>query len=370
MTAYSEVSGPTDDSDSSDDSEQLTNSDQSGDADDKLSIIISVSIPSPIADNPTSTAKFSVRVSPAQAALYVYLSDLGKLKIIPCSSFGSVKQLHELANFFHAMINPAYLSSEMAKANKGKAEDDQQSQEDFVAKTINTVAESSFSFAVSLTGDEVKGSVLIGEVKACLSFYQQLKLASVGFYQKLVGGLGSTQILNLIDSFTGEINGYFTSKRSVQKLLFENYAVEMEHALFSPFNSSVIAAIDKRKCVFDESHVVLTVDIGVAAGGMPATEDFKLKVANDKANLMDHSVVKPNGKRFMVVKAVTIKGHVIKCDVKYPMPGQDRVSPLFDAGTMVFRAGFVSVRLVAGKYQVEIPVTEDLTLSAAKSEQG
>ena len=352
------------------DSEQSTNSDQSGDADDKISVVISVSIPSPIADNPPSTAKFSIRVSPAQAALYVYLSDLGKLKILPSSSFGSVKQVEELSNFFLAMINPGYLTSQITKANKDKAEDDQQSQEDFIAKTINTVAESSFSFAVSLTGDDVKGSVLMGEVKACLSFYHRLKVLEVGFYGKLVPGLRSTQVLNLIDAFMGEINGYFTAKRSLPKLLFEHYAVEREHALFSPFNSSVIAAIDKRKCVFDESHVVLTVDTGVASGGMPATEDFKLQVGNDKANLREHSVIKPNGKRYMVVKAVTIAGHVIKCNVKYPIPGQDRVSPLFNADAMAFRAGFVSVRLVSGKYQVEIPVTEDLLLSAAKSEQG
>ena len=180
----------------------------------------------------------------------------------------------------------------------------------------------------------------------------------------------STQILDLVNAFSGEISGYLTSKRHLKKLLFANYGVEREDALCSQFNPSVVDVIDKRKCVFDPHHVILSLYTKESTRDALVTEDVPISKSHSKVDLAPHAVVKPNGKRYLLVKSVSVGGHVITRDVKYLLSGQDRVSPSINADALVIHGGFVSVRLVGGRYSVEIPITEHLVISEAKTDQG
>ena len=82
---------------------------------DQVELTISISVPR---SQPQRVSEFTVKVSPAQAALYVYISQLGKIKILPSASFGSVKHVEEMCQFFHSMMDPGVLKSNLIKANE------------------------------------------------------------------------------------------------------------------------------------------------------------------------------------------------------------------------------------------------------------
>ena len=136
--------------------------------------------------------------------------------------------------------------------------------------------------------------------------------------------------------------------------------------LLSIYGSSNLDAIEKRRCVFPPNHVALTV---ASSSGSDGINLFKLQMGNDKVDLKQFAILKPNGKKILMIKAVTVGDAIIDCNVNYLFPSQSRVSPLIDASSMIYHAGYISVRQVSGKFQVEIPVTEHLLLSGVEQNE-
>ena len=331
------------------------------DSHDRLQVVITITFD----DNSSS---FSFDASRSQAALYVYLS--GNIRILQCESLGSVKHVQELLGFFSACRNAPILEAQLKKYNTGKVE--VLSLDDFMPIAIKAFVDSSCRYTVSVTGAELKNSksIPVEEVLSCLHFYKELQTSAVGFYRAYAKNLEATQIDNLYRLFSGEVGGYFTQNRSLQKLFWTNHGVDGDDALFSPFKRSVLAAIDKRKCLIDPHKVVLSVVKN------DQLVDFALQVGNDKVDLKAHATVKRNEKTgrekcyLNVISVMINRIHEIPCHVEYVFPSQDRVSPAINAAAMKFLPGFVAVRLVKGRLQVEIPVTEHLDQSTCKSDQG
>ena len=342
---------------------QLLKSYQEENADNDDSVEILITIQSP---NDEGESIFSFSASKRQAALYVLLGNRNQIKILPTESFGSISSIESLIEFLHSMMDADLRKRKIDLANRKLVESSQVTEDDFISNAVEAISSGSFSFSVSLIGEEVKGPILVGEVLACLPFYTSFQNAEVGFYQKFVIDLDSTQILHLARGFKGEIESYFTSKRSIDKLLFKNHGFEMKSALHSNYGSNVLKAIDKKICVFPQTHVSLRVSCSSAESGGDTSKVVKLQTATDKEDLKKHLIRKPNGKNYLVVESVSIDGvHTIDRNVKYLFPTQRSVSPAIDAETMIYHAGYVSVRLVANKFQVEIPITENIVLSSA-----
>lgn len=330
----------------------------------KFKVVISISVG-------VDESSFSFNASRSQAALYVHLSE--KIKIHQCASFDSIKHVQDLCGFFIACRNPPVLAAELKKHNAGKEE--ALFADEYIPIVIKNFVDSSYSYTVSLSGANLKTakSVLVEEMLACLHFYTEFQTKSAGFFDRFVPHLVATQVLNLFRNFSGEVGGYFTRKVPLQKLFWTNHGGNREEALFSPYNPSLLSAIDKRKCLIDPAHVALTVAVN------DELHDFNLQVGNNKVDLKSHATTKRNPntdreKTYLKVKAVTIKEkqttHTIPCNVQYLFPNQDVVSPTVNAKTMKFLPGYVAIRLVNGKFQVEIPVTEHLDLTSCKDDAG
>ena len=175
----------------------------------------------------------------------------------------------------------------MIKLNAGKDEAEAISADDFIPTEIKKFIDSSYSYTISLAGAEVKTakSVLVEEMNACLHFYSHFQTVSVGFFTRYAEHLGSTQIDSLYRNFSGEVAGYFTRNRPLQKLLWANHGVDGEDALFSPFKQSLLVAIEKHKCLIDPSNITLSVVKG------EEHVDFALQVQNDRVDLKSHARV-------------------------------------------------------------------------------
>ena len=343
------------------------------DLEDDESVEIKISIKSSNTEHTPESeneAVFLFSASRRQAALYVLLSDRGEIKVLPTESFGSVKSIDSIVDLIHSIMDPDLRRRKIDIANKNLEESSHISEDEFVSNAIEKISADSYNFAVSLLGEDVKGPILVGEMLACLPFFTFFQTAEIGFYQKFVEDLDSTQILNLARKFRGDIEGYFTSKRSIDKLLFAEHGRNMSaSALHSYYGSDVLGRIDKKMCVFHQSHVTLTIECESADNEGESTKVVRLQTANDKIDLKNHSIKKPNGKEYLIVQSATINNiHTIERRVKYLFPNQDRVSAAINADTLVFHAGYITVRFVSGKFQMEIPITEHLTLSGNEHE--
>jgi hypothetical protein len=305
---------------------------------------------------------FLISTSRAQAALFVYLSELKNgLKVTPCESLSSTKIISDLINFYHNCSNTRELESKVRAFNSGK--DVPSSVDDYLSTQIDSISSSSYSFAISVSGSKIVGhSIPVAEINACVSFYQHFKTWEGGdFYHRFVPSLKSTQILALIGESSGDVTAHISLHRPLSKLYYKNYGGERDDPFFAPFKLSVLDTIDRHSCVFDPSKIELSIL------RQDARHLVRLMSKSVKEELSRHASVK-NGHRFLDIKSITVYDggnipHTITCNTQYQFPTQSKVSPIVDANSMEFYGAITRIRLDGGTYIAEVPVSEHLVLS-------
>jgi len=328
-----------------------------------------------LTDSNDVAKSFSISVSPQQAYLYILLS--GKVFVVPAVNAG-LSQLEGIVDLTTFLMSDGDDQEQALEAHLEKNIECEFDINEFCLSKVDDIIQGFSSFGVSIDNPSAfpKGSnVRKVQVERSLVHISTLGSNKVGIMNIIGKNLKASQIQHLIKVFVGQQKSYVSNRRNLDKQLIRNFfSPNPSYALLNPYRSSVLSDRDNRILWVETVDVILCVKMDDET-----VREFQLKKNEVKANLAEYARTKSNGARYLDVKAVKLCTlRKSKKEAVYEVfwsrsfeinLGNTRCqNPLVNTEKIRYSAGFVSVRLVRGEYEIKIPVTEHLLISEPKNE--
>ena len=169
----------------------------------------------------------------------------------------------------------------------------------------------------------------------------------------------------MFDKAQAEIMSYISNRRDLRRLLI---------AAYPPSEKSPLI-VQSVKDLPETMHVIDPCDVSVHIQKGNSMVEVPLQKGKEKTNLVQHCS-RQKGCRFLIVKGISVKtanGKVVTHQIKtlkYVFANEKRVSPLVNAETAIFQAGFVSIKKSDNGLLINIPIAEHLDITTPKSASG